>query len=219
MNDSVTAPCPLCHSKACQFFDEDKFRKYFRCLTCSLVFVPRESILSITAEAERYEHHRNDENDINYRAYLSEIFHAIQPFIKKEQIGLDFGCGKTMLLAKIAAESGVIMDSYDLYFRPEEKIWEKKYDFVVMSEVIEHLSGPRDIMLRLKDLLLPKGQIFIKTKFYMPDQSAFKNWFYKRDLTHVQFFDLASMSRLSQLMDMEGPYELASDLYQLKITK
>lgn len=206
--------CPLCESSEAQDFAQDQFRPYFKCGKCSLVYIPREFVLKFDAEAERYQSHQNDERDLQYKKYLSHIVDGIKSTLKKSHVGLDFGCGKTKLLAQLIGEHGPQVDSYDLLFHPSIEIWSKKYDFIILSEVVEHLSDPRRDMLKLAGLLNPKGQIFIKTKIYPKDRGVFDQWFYKRDPTHVQFFDLESLTALGELLKMKGPKVLGTDLFQ-----
>lgn len=210
--------CPICLSSQNTKYDEDKFRSYFLCLECSLVFVPREKILSFSDEAQRYEAHENDEADDSYRKYLSETAEAAISRLAPGAQGLDFGSGKTTLMAKIFKSFGFSVDTYDLYFHPKEEIWNKKYDFIVLSEVIEHLKDPREVMQKLCGLLNPRGQFFIKTKLYPPDPFTFTTWFYKRDQTHVQFFDYNSLCKLGEFLNMKGPEKLpAPDLFGFKV--
>ncbi len=206
--------CPVCQSSVSEEFAQDKFRPYFKCSDCSLVYIPREFILKFDAEAERYEAHQNDERDEQYKKYLSQIVDGIKGTLKKNHRGLDFGCGKTTLLSKLIGEHGPTVDSYDLLFHPDIDIWSNKYDFIVLSEVVEHLSDPRRDLLKLAGLLNPKGQIFIKTKLYPKDKIIFDQWFYKRDPTHVQFFDLESLGQIANILKMKGPKVLGTDLFQ-----
>lgn len=207
--------CPLCGEENLSLFDEDKFRSYYLCLKCSLISVPRDKILSFDDEATRYEAHENDEADAGYRDYLTKTAESIRTQVQKGRSGLDFGCGKTLLMAKILGTFGLAVDSYDLYFHPKTDIWDKKYDFILLSEVIEHLREPAEVMKQLAGILNPGGKIFIKTKLYPPDAHQFHNWFYKRDQTHVQFFDYSSLVKLGELMRMQGPHKLAApDLFE-----
>jgi SAM-dependent methyltransferase len=209
--------CPVCSCGQVALYDEDKFRQYFLCSDCQLVFVPREKLIAFAEEAARYEAHNNDEGE-QYRQYLARIVEAIRPLLVRNARGLDFGCGKTTLLAKIFAGYGVGVESFDLYFHPRQELLQQQYDFIVLSEVIEHLHEPLSVMQQLRGLLKPHGQIYIKTKLYPPDAGAFHQWFYKRDITHVQFFNYESMGQLARLLDMQGPTKLAlDDLYALSL--
>jgi len=206
--------CPLCHHPESSLFDQDKFRTYYRCEACTVVYVPHEYFLKSNEEKGRYDAHQN--NDSSYEAYLSQIALNIFAHVSTEQQGLDFGCGATTLMQMIFARKSIKLDSYDLYFFPNEKIWEGTYDFIIMSEVIEHLRNPLETMEKLAACLKPKGQIFIKTKFYPENKQKFHEWFYKRDLTHIIFFNDMSLNRFASRLGFKKLKSLnLPDLYQL----
>src|SRR4051812_7872387 len=104
--------CPLCSSPDLTSWSEDKHRSYYFCKECSLISVPRNELIAVESEVDRYKAHENNENDPHYRHYLSQIAEAITPYLKAGQIGLDFGCGKTTLLENIFVEQGYEVVSY-----------------------------------------------------------------------------------------------------------
>lgn len=207
--------CPLCQHPSSTVFDQDKLRSYYLCGQCELVFVPRESLVSSCEEKKRYDSHQNSDQDLGYHNYLLHISQEILPHLVTNGRGLDFGCGATKILGSFFEQSGHNVDSFDLYYYPDQTIWDKKYDFMILSEVIEHLGEPRDVMKRLSALLNSNGKVFIKTKIY-PAKSQFPNWFYKRDITHVQFFNQKSFEVLAQLMNLSGPTKIGDDLFLFK---
>ncbi|HXH75797.1 MAG TPA: class I SAM-dependent methyltransferase [Bacteriovoracaceae bacterium] len=209
--------CILCQSTGTHKWHEDKIRPYFKCETCSLIFVPRNFVLSAEKEKQRYDAHQNNNDDNNYREYLTKITLGILPYLEKGSRGLDFGCGSSTTLAALFEDHGFSVDSYDLYYFQKEELLQNKYDFIILSEVIEHLADPLETMQRLKSLLTADGQFFIKTKYYPAEKELFSNWFYKRDVTHVQFFSQKAMSRLAGILKMNEPEKIESeDLYRLK---
>lgn len=206
--------CPLCFAPESEIFDQDKIRSYLKCTTCDLVFVPRDSLISPSAEKERYEAHENEENE-SYTNYLKKTVNAIKPHLRSSAKGLDFGCGRTKILENLFKENGFTVDSYDLFFHPDVELLSKQFDFIILSEVIEHLRDPQDIMLRLKKNLHDGGQFFIKTKL-RPDSSAeFSKWFYKRDSTHVQFFNEKSFKTLTAILGMKTVEMIGEDLFKI----
>lgn len=208
--------CPVCQSSNQGLFDQDKQRSYYFCHECSLVFVPRELCLTAELEKNRYNAHKNDENDPLYQQYFQQIVNAIHPYLASHMRGLDFGCGRTKLLEHLFAKKKVSVQSYDLYFYPDE-VLVPPYDFIILSEVIEHLRDPHQIMEDLAGQLRPGGSFFIKTKFYPPSSSDFKQWFYKRDQTHIQFFNEKSMNAMAQKLKCDVFQTIGEDLYCLKL--
>ncbi|WP_408097641.1 class I SAM-dependent methyltransferase [Peredibacter sp. HCB2-198] len=207
--------CPLCQHQSSTIFDQDKLRSYYLCDQCGLVFVPRESLISSSEEKKRYDSHQNSDQDPGYHNYLLKISQEILPHLLSSGRGLDFGCGATKMLGSMFEKAGFEVDSFDLYYHPDQTIWQKKYDFIILSEVIEHLNSPREVMINLRGLLNPSGHIFVKTKTY-PAPPEFKNWFYKRDITHVQFFNQSSFEYLAQLVHLTGPMKIGEDLFLFK---
>jgi SAM-dependent methyltransferase len=206
--------CPLCSSSAVQLFDKDKFRTYRLCSDCRLISVPRNELLSKDEEKARYDLHENDESD-QYRTYLSAIAKALLPQILAGSRGLDFGCGKSLMMEKILESHGLEVDSYDIYYHPRETVLEAEYDFILLSEVIEHLAAPLEVMTRLRSKLKPGGKFFLKTKLYPPDLMAFNSWPYKRDPTHIQFFDFTSLKKLGEIIDLPQLKVLGPDIFML----
>lgn len=208
--------CPLCGSRKESEFDRDKNRSYHLCSQCTLVYVPREFIISPQEEKERYDSHENSGEDSGYVSYLKTISDAMTPHLQRGSQGLDFGCGRTTVLSELLEKNDFKVDAYDLYFFPREEVWGKKYDFIVLSEVIEHLATPYETMKRLSSLLNSTGVIFVKTKLYPKNPLDFKNWFYKRDKTHVQFFSDESFSFLAKELSLNSCEKIGEDLFLFK---
>ena len=77
---------------------------------------------------------------------------------------LDFGCGNGMLVS-FGKARGYNVLGYDLY-RPEtHDALNKKYDCILLIEVVEHLSEPFDELKLIKNLLNPGGKVMIETSF------------------------------------------------------
>lgn len=207
--------CPLCESSSVTLWSEDELRSYFKCRECSLIFVPSEFLLSAEEEKKRYDTHENNQEDLRYREYLSKIALGAYPYLTAGMRGLDFGCGASTLLAQLFDENAFPTDSYDIFYHPNEEIWQKKYDFIVLSEVIEHLSSPLQTMMKLAERLTPQGQFFIKTKFSPEFQSMFSSWYYKKDPTHICFFNDQSMRKLANVLQMGGPEITGPDLSRI----
>lgn len=202
--------CPLCSFDKSSLFDRDKQRRFYQCDFCSLVFVDRDALITASQEKKRYEAHENSEDDSGYVKYLSSIKEAIKPHLKQNSVGLDFGSGRTKVLEKLLNEEGHEVISFDIYFHPDVNVHDRTYDFIVMSEVIEHLRDLRRVLSDLTKLLRPDGMLFVKTKL-VPEN--FSNWFYKRDITHIQFFSEESFEVLSKAFGLSKAEGIFPDLY------
>ena len=101
--------------------------------------------------------------------------------------GLDFGSGPGPTLSKMFESRGFQTDIYDVYYAPNEGVFQKTYDFITICEVVEHFHKPQMELDRLFGLLKPNGLMAIKTQF-LPPKDEFPTWYYKREPTHVCFF-------------------------------
>ncbi len=198
--------CPLCHKVEAELFHTDRTRTFYKCPDCTIIFVPRNQIISKEEEKSRYDTHNNDETDPHYREYYLRTVDPVVRELFPEMKGLDFGCGRTQLMKTLFSEKGFRMDSYDPFYVPDESIWDKDYDFIVMNEVIEHLADP---VATLSDLRkISRGPLFVRTKLY--PESDFGKWFYMRDPTHIQFFSLKALAEIGKVK------VLGEDLYRIE---
>jgi hypothetical protein len=206
--------CLICLARA-RDFSRDSHRKYLECTECSLVFVPRHELVSDSQEKERYDHHQNSASDPHYQSYLQNIVSSLRPYLHPGDVGLDFGCGKAKVMEELLQNLCLRVNSFDLYYHRREDFLKDSYNFIIMSEVIEHLRTPLPEMRRLSALLKPKGMIFIKTRF-LPKREEFSNWFYKRDITHVQFFNDKSLNVLADRLGLSHFEVMGEDLFLLR---
>ncbi len=208
--------CPSCLKCSIHPYSKDKFRSYLLCLSCSLVFVPRDQLVSEEKEKRRYDDHLNHEEDKIYKEYLDQLVFQTSPHLSRQMKGLDFGCGRSTLLQKLFHRQAFDVRSYDLFYHFDESVFDSLYDFIIMSEVIEHLRKPREELERLRKCLKPQGKLFIKTCLRPSCSDKFDNWYYKRDITHIQFYSMDSLQVLAKELSLSGPRELGNDLFLMR---
>lgn len=189
--------CPLCKGTDNQFYHEDKCRQYLQCQSCQLVFVDPSHRLTPEQEKAIYDQHENDPGDQGYRRFLSRIAEPLDERLGSNQQGLDFGCGPGPALAQMMRERGHNVDLYDLYYYPQPAVLQKQYDFVMATEVIEHLYQPDEVWQQWLSLLKPGAYLGLMTKL-VRDVEAFSTWHYKNDQTHVLFFSRATFEYLAE---------------------
>jgi 2-polyprenyl-3-methyl-5-hydroxy-6-metoxy-1,4-benzoquinol methylase len=189
--------CPLCSSADTGHFCTDKLRDYLRCGHCQLVFVAKKFHLSAADERAQYDHHDNNPNDSGYRKFLGRLAVPLLQRLTAASEGLDFGCGPGPCLSVILEEQGHSVDLYDLYYADNKAVFERQYDFITATEVVEHLSQPMTELQRLWDMLRPGGYLGLMTKLVI-DAEKFSSWHYKTDPTHISFFSNQSFQYLGQ---------------------
>lgn len=194
--------CPLCKTKKVSDFFHDKRRDYILCQVCSLVFVPPWQFVSAEAEKNRYDLHQNSPADRGYRSFLSRIFVPLQKSLTPGSCGLDFGSGPEPTLSVMFEEAGHEMTIFDYFYKQIPSVFEKQYDFITATEVIEHLHNPKEELERLWACLKEGGRLGLMTKL-VPGPNAFSEWHYKNDLTHVCFFSQATFKWLALHLDAD----------------
>ncbi|WP_199775641.1 class I SAM-dependent methyltransferase [Microbulbifer pacificus] len=194
--------CPLCRQPAAHLYHRDKFREYNRCVECALVFVPSQYHLSSDAEKAYYDLHENDLHDEGYERFLSRCAKPLLERLPNTASGLDFGCGPAPLLAHLLGRAGHRMATYDLYYQPDSSVLHQSFDFIVSTEVVEHLADPRQVLLDLWLSIRPGGLLALMTKLVV-DRERFASWHYIRDPTHIVFFSKETFSWLAQYLNAE----------------
>jgi len=188
--------CPLCRSNDNAFYSADKQREYWQCVQCALVFVPPQFYISTALERAQYDLHENND-DAGYRAFLNRLAQPLLMRIKPAATGLDFGCGPGPVLATMLNAAGQKMDLFDIFYQPDNSVFSRQYDFITATEVIEHLHNPHDELARLWSCLRPDGYLGLMTKL-VKDKTAFANWHYKIDPTHVCFYSVDTFQYLAK---------------------
>ncbi len=189
--------CPLCHTSGGIDYYEDAKRKYRQCEICDLVYVPKEYYLSRDKEKAVYDQHQNSPDDSEYRQFLSRLFNPLVDRIKPKSRGLDFGSGPGPTLSVMFEEADHEMAIYDSFYSRDETVWDVNYDFITVTEVVEHLHHPGKVLDRLWSCLGPGGLFGVMTKLVI-NREAFADWHYKLDPTHVSFFSVNTFTWLGK---------------------
>ncbi len=188
---NATLRCPLCDGGRTENYFLDRRRPYLRCAICALVFVPPSYHLDREAEKAEYDLHDNRVDDPGYRRFLSRLAEPLLQRLPPASSGLDFGCGPGPALAAVLAGAGHSVALYDLFYFPDPRVLNARYDFICATEVVEHLHRPGAELDRLWQCLRPGGWLGVMTKL-LRSREAFAGWHYKNDATHVCFFSEAT---------------------------
>ncbi len=183
--------CSLCAAPDVVDYWRDRRRSYRQCTRCRLVFVPPEHHLAPSAERAEYDLHQNNPDDPGYRRFLSRLAEPLLERLAENARGLDFGCGPGPALAGMLQEAGHEVSLFDVFYAPDPAVFQRQYDFVTATEVVEHLARPGEELARLWSLLRPGGWLGVMTKL-VRDRDAFAGWHYKNDPTHISFFSIAT---------------------------
>ncbi len=178
---------------------------YYLCNKCG--YLMKVNLPSSSEELNRYNKHICDNR---YIEYMKSIYEQIKEYLYGNKI-LDYGCGKIHALSNILNDNGYSSSYYDLYYF-NNPIYDK-YDSIVLIEVFEHISNPKNLLLNLKKYLNNKGRIIIKT-VVVPKNPI--NFWYLRDITHVSFISVKGMKILGDLCGFSVFYDEKKSLFILE---
>ena len=180
--------CTVCKSKNLQICLEINELVYWKCNFCEAKLLDQKNYISFNEEKKHYLKHNNIINDQGYRDFLSRLTKPLKDKISLNDLGLDYGCGYAPALADILKKDGFSVDLYDPFFFPNNEIFLNKFNFIICSEVIEHFFHPYEEFLKIDSIMQSNAWFGIMTTF-MTEDYLFKDWYYRRDPTHVVFYN------------------------------
>ena len=166
------------------------------------------------------------ENYLNYaRTVIPNTEESLSKIVEKvspNSIVLDIGCSTGMLGRYLALEKGCIIDGVDIDEKALENcspiyrktvitnletddftdyFTQESYDFIVVADVIEHLNDPIKLLLQLKLLIKPYGEIIFSIPNITHIAAALElllgNFNYRQqgllDSTHLRFYSYENL--------------------------
>lgn len=179
--------CPLCSGPDIASLAEVQSRRYLACEACGLAFMDRLDLPTRSREREIYALHRNDPEDLRYRAFLDRLALPLAERLRPGMSGLDYGAGPGPALVRMLCERGYPTVAWDPLYAPCDALLAARYDFVTCTEVAEHFHRPREEFDRMASLLRPDGWLAVMTQ-WRPADHDFAAWHYLRDPTHVSLY-------------------------------
>jgi SAM-dependent methyltransferase len=86
---------------------------------------------------------------------------------------------------------------------------EQKFDLVVLSHVLEHLSAPGEVLRLIHASLAPRGVLYVEVP-NIPPESLIRypdhRWAPRFEEPHISFFSLATLTRLLQSAGFERQF-------------
>lgn len=199
--------CPVCNNADTSLLDSIQRgplagREFWHCANCQLIHVPAGFHLEADAEKAIYDLHDNSPDDDGYRRFLSRLFTPLAAQLPAGSCGLDFGSGPEPVLARLFQAAGFACATYDLYYDNAPERLQQRYDFIVSTEVFEHLAAPAQVFQQLLTCLKPNGRFGIMTQRW-DTEARFKQWTYRNDPTHICFFHEQTFQWLAQKFGLQ----------------
>lgn len=195
--------CKICGSPT-ESIDDLKWKvTYDICHICDFISKQEQYYISPEEEQKRYEQHNNDTYDPGYIKRFEDMIKLhVKPLKRVEKV-LDFGSGPYPMLTIIMKEKGYETVNYDPFFAPSKDYKNHKYDLIILSEVVEHIAKPKETIEELVSLLNPEGAILFMTEQRTMPSTDFLNWWYKRDNTHISFFNTKTFEYIAKMNNMK----------------
>ncbi len=188
--------CTLCSNGKSVLWAKDRFRTYFKCPECHLVFIPDNFYPTPEQEKKRYDLHNNDPEEEGYKNFLNKLISPLIPHLKKNDKGIDFGSGPTPSISILMKKRGFSMVNYDPFYSNQKNVLEQTYDFLTCVETVEHFHHPQKEWKKMIGMVKPGKWIGVMTQL-LTDKIDFDAWYYKRDETHVCFYSETTMAWLA----------------------
>lgn len=193
-----TSSCKICGSETQELHDSLIKVTYDVCQKCDFIYKQTRYHLPNDLEKERYDTHNNDTEDEGYKNIFRNLLETHVRPLKNVKSILDFGSGPYPMLQKIFEQEGYEVTIYDYYYHKDSTYLNQKYDLITSTEVIEHLSEPLLEIEKLVSLLKDQGYLALMTNFRTMNLDAFLSWWYKRDHTHIAFFNQKTFDYLKE---------------------
>lgn len=200
MSSISSKSCPLCGIINSSIYHQDKYRCYYQCNLCSLVFVTPEYWINFEAERRVYDLHQNEVHDLGYQNFLSRLVTPLSKRLHQGAQGLDFGCGPGPALQQMFQQREHDVSLYDPHYFPDREVLVDQYDFICATEVVEHLQYPREVFLQIKKCLRPDAIFAVMTQLVI-SQERFAKWRYIQDPTHICFYNESSLKFVAELIE------------------
>lgn len=186
---SETNTCKICGNPTETLFDSQLKVTYDICPYCDFISKQEGDLLPLSEEKKRYDTHNNDVED---EGYINMFMNMINPHVrplKDVKTILDFGSGPYPMLKKLLDKYDYDVTIYDPFYHPVLDYKNKTYDLITSTEVIEHFVNPLKEFEEMISLLNKNGYLCFMTNYRTMDTEGFLKWWYRRDQTHVAFYN------------------------------
>lgn len=203
--------CALCGKKTRKIMKIIYDVHIYECESCKLGFVDQKKIAKKNLEKlYRLEEYKKEEKMI-----VSRLDPIVDNIVRYKSSGtiLEIGPGHGLLSSLLLKKGNYILDVVEPYLTPHYladetftlhkmdidrflNVNKKKFDLIVMFDVIEHLGDPFTSLQKLKNILRKDGVLVIQTPNYRSLMQAFtRKWSWWMIEDHKWFFTPHSLQK------------------------
>lgn len=143
--------------------------------------------------------HNNIIENKEYVEYMKGFIGELERIPISSPKVLDFGSGQGKVLTHILQDRGYDCYAYDPLYEIGFENLHEVFDIVILCEVVEHLRDLGKELGLIKKILSQKGYVILRTELYN-DRDTFIEWWYTKDMTHINFFSMYTMGKLADLI-------------------
>lgn len=199
-----TIHCRICRSPSSLFYEDT--RKFFACAACHHIFT--QQVVNNDQSRHHYLAQWGLEDDLWWKEAAERIIWGIKVFHEPKRI-LNFGSGRGELSTQLKS-MGYHVTSFEPLIHGAfcDQAYERKFDTVIATEVIEHIINIHEELHRIFAVLETECLLYFTTLIANPFDTAdprgsFSGFWYKDDQTHVNFFCRKSVETLARLHNCE----------------
>lgn len=202
--------CSVCGSPQVYHYKKIDDVQVYQCRKCLLAFIDPKTPRKNTSHIYDFDDYKKRE--VQFRSRYEKTVRLLKRYAHGKtvlEVGAGFG-----LLSSILEKMGYIMDALEPYVTPHylkdtkvhiikktftayAKSTIKKYDAIILYDVIEHTDDPKGMVLLFKKLLKKNGIVLIQTPNYLSTMAArVKKWSWWMIEDHRVFLGRKSFSHL-----------------------
>jgi len=226
--------CPLCFNKKIFPLRKEKGIIIYECLDCKLGFLDRWGQLLQRKLLPQY----NLKEYLFVEKKLQKRFKKLASIILKFKnrgrlldIGGDFGLFSSIILQTAKFDLEVVEPNlYPFFLRKDKKVIhkknlsqflkinKKKYDLILLMDVLEHLKNPVKSLKKIKKILKKDGFLVIQTPNYQSLMAKIcLNWSWWMIEDHKYFFSPKSIKKLIKSLEFKLVFfKTYEDFYDFK---